>query len=288
MSLLEWMTMLMLPVLAAGDLLIDAVSRRRPRALPGWRLRAAAVTVVIVALSIYSPMLWARAIGERTLLDLRGLGPWLGALVGIVVYELFHYGYHRAAHTVPLLWRWHQMHHAPERLDALGASYLHPIDALCFSSIGTLVAAPLLGLAPEAAGLVGLFLAFNGVFQHLDVPTPRWLGWVIQRPESHLVHHARDFQWTNYSDLPLWDWLFGTLTNPTARPSGPLGFWDGASARLGDQLLLRDVTVEPRPAQARPAYQGPVIPPLFVGPQPAIRRDGKLPTTKSLRGPLPV
>ena len=150
------------------------------------------------------------------------------------------------------------------KLDALGAYYLHPVDALCFSSIGTLVAAPLLGLAPEAAGLLGLFLTFNGIFQHLDVPTPRWLGWVIQRPESHLVHHARDFQWTNYSDLPAWDWLFGTLSNPTARPSGPLGFWDGASARLGDQLLGRDVTVEPRPERVRP-----VSPRRCMGP----RRD---------------
>ena len=56
------------------------------------------------------------------------------------------------------------------------------------------------------------------------------------------MHHARQVQRKNYADLPLWDAVFGTLDNP--RDPVPLqqGFYDGASARVLDMLLFRDVT----------------------------------------------
>ena len=81
------------------------------------------------------------------------------------------------------------------------------------------------------------------VFQHANLRTPRWLGWFVQRPESHRIHHARGVHARNYADLPLWDWVFGTLDNPRDMPRSPAqGFYDGASARLLDMLLFRDVS----------------------------------------------
>ena len=54
----------------------------------------------------------------------------------------------------------------------------------------------------SVAGLVGFFYA---VFQHANVRTPRWLGYVIQRPESHCVHHERGLHAYNYADLPVFE-----------------------------------------------------------------------------------
>jgi hypothetical protein len=45
----------------------------------------------------------------------------------------------------------------------------------------------------------------------------------------------------NFSDLPLWDMIFGTFENP-ATFDGEAGFYDGASRRIGSMLLGRDVT----------------------------------------------
>jgi sterol desaturase/sphingolipid hydroxylase (fatty acid hydroxylase superfamily) len=99
---------------------------------------------------------------------------------------------------------------------------------------------PLLGLAPEAGAIAGAFLAFNAAFQHANIRTPRWLGTLVQRPESHAVHHGRGIHRWNYADLPLWDMVFGTFRNPQTAPS-EAGFYDGASARLGTLLTFGKV-----------------------------------------------
>ena len=45
-------------------------------------------------------------------------------------------------------------------------------------------------MSVEAAVLATFFLTFNAMFQHANVNTPHWLGYLIQRPESHNIHHA--------------------------------------------------------------------------------------------------
>src|SRR5260370_10151383 len=49
---------------------------------------------------------------------------------------------------------------------------------------------------------------------HWNVKTPHWLGYIFQRPESHCIHHQEGVHAFNYSDLPMWDMLFGTYRNP--------------------------------------------------------------------------
>lgn len=171
-----------------------------------------------------------------------GLGVVGGAVVGIVVYELGHYWYHRTAHAHNWLWRLaHQMHHSAESLDAFGAYYLSPADVVIFTSIASLVFFPLLGLGPEAGAIGAVFLTFSAMSQHAGIRTPRWLGYGIQRPESHSVHHARGVHRFNYADLPIWDMVFGTFRNP-AEFQEEQGFYKGASARIVDMLLFRDVS----------------------------------------------
>jgi hypothetical protein len=161
---------------------------------------------------------------SAALIDARGLGDIGGALVGFVVYELVLHGWHHAMHRVPLLWRtFHQMHHSAERVDVFGAYYFHPLDFVGFSFITSLSLVGILGLTAPAATGAALTLTFCNFFQHAHLRTPRWLGWIVQRPESHAVHHARGVHAWHYSDLPLWNLLFGTLRNP-AQCDYPAGF----------------------------------------------------------------
>lgn len=241
---MSWYEIAALAVLPAF-LLLDFIHRghdeHRAR---WWRTRALAITALNFVLSLLLGSAWVAAFDGWSLLSLGSLGAVGGAAVGVLVYELVHYGYHRSAHRFNWLWRLgHQMHHSPETLDAWGAYYLHPLDAALFVSCSALVLYPLLGLAPEAGALASAVLTLLAVFQHANLRTPRWLGWIVQRPESHRIHHARGVHAHNYADLPLWDWVFGTLDNPRAMPRPPAqGFYDGASARLLDMLLFRDVS----------------------------------------------
>ena len=257
-EILTWAGLLVVPAFLLLDLVVHP---RRFDAPAYWKVRGLLVSAGAVWLSLKIGEAWTAVLPVATLFDLSGLGTWGGALVGILVYELFHYAYHRAAHTWGWLWRaGHQMHHSAEAVDAFGAWYLHPLDVLAFTSIGVLVSYPLLGLSPEAGAVTSLFLSVNAMFQHANLRTPRWLGWVIQRPESHGVHHARGVHRWNYSDLPLWDLVFGTFRNP-ARFEGEAGFYRGASARIPEMLVGRDVsrprvakaTTREEPAAARPS-----------------------------------
>jgi sterol desaturase/sphingolipid hydroxylase (fatty acid hydroxylase superfamily) len=54
------------------------------------------------------------------------------------------------------------------------------------------------------------------LFYHWNVRTPRRVGYLLQRPESHCVHHQAGVHAFNYADLPLWDMAFGTFRNPQA------------------------------------------------------------------------
>jgi hypothetical protein len=87
------------------------------------------------------------------------------------------------------------------------------------------------------------------MFQHLNVKTPRWLGYIVLRPEQHSVHHERGVHAYNYGNLAFMDILFGTFRNPEGF-SREQGFWDGASAKVGAMLVGRDVG-EPNPTEAR-------------------------------------
>jgi sterol desaturase/sphingolipid hydroxylase (fatty acid hydroxylase superfamily) len=236
---IETLTLALIP----GFLLLDLiVQRRRYDKTRYWRLRAALVTAAIVFFSGEVALFWGNVFGEAHLFDLSSLGLW-GVLPGILVYEFFHYWYHRSAHEWNWLWRaGHQMHHSAESLDAFGANYLHPIDAAMFTTLASLVLFPLLGLSPEAGVVTALFLTFNAMFQHANISTPHWLGYIIQRPESHNIHHGSSIHRYNYSDLPLWDMLFGSYRNPRSLDDMPCGFYSGASNRMLDMLLGKDVS----------------------------------------------
>ena len=238
-KLLEILALLLLPAFLLLDI---AYGYRRARRARGWRLRGFVVSTLTVAFSMGVALAWGTLLEGHGLFDLSGLGVWLGALAAVLVYELGHYWYHRTMHRVGRFWRMsHQMHHSAETLDAFGAYYLHPIDTLMFTTIQSLVFFPLLGVAPEAGVVAAAFLAFNAAFQHADLRTPRWLGYFVQRPESHLLHHQRGVHGYNYADLPLWDMVFGTFRNPPAGYDAEAGLGHGASARLGALLLGRNV-----------------------------------------------
>jgi sterol desaturase/sphingolipid hydroxylase (fatty acid hydroxylase superfamily) len=242
-QVLEWLALGLIPAFLLLDFVLAARDYVKPRF---WRLRGLAVTVAIVLFSGEVAAFWGAVFGDRSLFDLSGLGMVTGAVLGVLVYELAHYWYHRFAHEWDWLWRAsHQMHHSAESLDAFGAYYLHPFDAAMFTTIGSLVFFPLLGVLPEAGMIAALFLTFNAMFQHANIRTPHWLGYMIQRPESHNIHHGRGIHRYNYCDLPIIDILFGTFKNPSSVDGIECGFYKGASSRIPEMLAGVDV-YEPR------------------------------------------
>jgi sterol desaturase/sphingolipid hydroxylase (fatty acid hydroxylase superfamily) len=207
-----------------------------------WKLKGIVAFFLFFFLSGYLPLLWAKFLPAAPLLDLSGLGVGLGAFAGVLLYEFGMYVWHRAMHTSNFLWRiFHQMHHSAERLDTYGAFYFSPFDMAGWTALGTLCFGIVLGLDPQAVMVILLVTNFFSIFQHANIHTPRWLGYLIQRPESHGYHHAQHIHRYNYSDLPLFDILFGTFYNPKTH-AYKSGFYHGASSRIADMLRFKDVS----------------------------------------------
>jgi sterol desaturase/sphingolipid hydroxylase (fatty acid hydroxylase superfamily) len=245
---------ILIPLTFVAMLVLERVfpGREQPE-VRGWLLKGIIFFVLVGIMASVIPAFAALLIGTHTLLNLRPLGTVVGGILGFALADIASYGIHRLLHNVPQLWRWtHQMHHSAERVDVAGASYGHPVDNFIQGTVN-IVAVLLLGLSPGAAALAGYISFFVGVFQHLNMRTPQWLGFIIQRPEAHAVHHTRGVHAYNYGNFMLWDILFGTFRNPATFTAGPSGFWDGASSQVGAMLIGRDVG-EPRrqPGNAAP------------------------------------
>ena len=127
------------------------------------------------------------------------------------------------------------MHHSAERLDTFGAFWFSPLDMIGWTVAFSLALTLMVGFTPEAATLV-LLARPSRYFQHSNVRTPRWLGYLVQRPESH----------SSITGVACTRQLFrpADLRSPLRHVPQPArvrsaGFYDGASARVADMLLSR-------------------------------------------------
>ena len=137
----------------------------------------------------------------------------VAAGVAFVVADFGKYLIHRASHTVPWLWPFHLAHHQPERLNALNALRLHPVNMAYNAAIDT-VPLLLFGVSPAVAALLATVRATVGVVQHANLDLEGGRQWLVNAPSFHRVHHDVDVSEANHnygSTLLVWDRLFGTL-----------------------------------------------------------------------------
>jgi sterol desaturase/sphingolipid hydroxylase (fatty acid hydroxylase superfamily) len=239
-----------LVVLAAG-LAMLAVERtypgRRFERVARWYPRAIIVNGIQAAIAYLAAATWDRWLPQAALWHLSGHGLVADALLGYVVITFVYYWWHRARHEIPLLWRLHQLHHSPCRIEVLTTFYKHPLEILANAMLSSTILYVGLGLDARGATAALLLSGVAELIYHWNIATPHWLGYLFQRPESHCVHHQRGRHRNNFSDLPLWDILFGTFENPRVAPPG-CGFGPAAEERWLPMLLGRVLARPPSPA----------------------------------------
>ncbi|PWT95422.1 MAG: fatty acid hydroxylase [Bacteroidetes bacterium] len=220
-----------------------AFPARKLPAMPYWKLKGIVSFILFFYLSTYLPLWYADYLPSVQLINLTGMSAAVAAIAGILLYELGMWIWHRSMHKSNLLWRvFHQMHHSAERLDTYGAFFFSPFDMIGFTLLGTVCFSFILGLAPQAVTIVLLVTNFFSIFQHANIKTPVWVGYIVQRPESHALHHGRGIHAYNYSDLPLFDIIFKTFRNPKEYVD-ETGFYKGASERMTEMLRFKDVSI---------------------------------------------
>lgn len=189
-------------------------------------------------------MAWAVPLSGRAVADLAPAAQRMVAslpvvaqlLLAVFVADLVQYWAHRASHRIPLLWRFHAIHHSATAMDWLAGSRLHLVDALLTRAL-VFAAIALLGFDARAVALYVVWVAAQATFVHANV---RWrLTWLepwLATPRFHHWHHAQTPVDVNFAvHLPWLDRLFGTHYLPaqdwppqyglSGGASGPRGFW---------------------------------------------------------------
>lgn len=171
-------------------------------------------------------------------------GGGTGLILDMLLLDLWIYWWHRANHEWPLLWRFHEVHHLDEFLDASSALRFH-FGEVVISSVVRAGVILLFGMPLLSVVVFETLLAFNTIFHHSDVKLPprleRFLSLFIVTPSIHWVHHharRRDTDSNYASLLSVWDRVFASRSATQRTADMPIGT-EGLQDRNLTGLLAR-------------------------------------------------
>ncbi len=168
-------------------------------------------------------------------------------IAGILLLDYTLYWWHLLTHQVPVLWRFHLVHHLDREMDATTALRFHFGEitiSLAFRALQIFVIGP----TPRNVAVWQVFLFLCILFHHSNVRLPvsfeRLLARILVTPRMHGIHHSIAPQEMNSnwsSGLTVWDWLHRTLrTEPPqeALTLGAPGFSASDETTVAEALKL--------------------------------------------------
>lgn len=217
------------------------------RWISNWLLASLNFFVLLFLVLGLSGTAWMQSLAPRTSL-LSGLHPAVTFALVLVAIEGVNYLLHRLFHAVPLLWRFHAVHHTDPWVDVTTSHRHHLFEVVVTSSV--LLPVVVLAGVPVSLLVVAILLrALIVLVNHSNLALPKRLDALLRpfivTPDFHRVHHSSDQHLTdsNFGTvLPLFDYLLGTARRvPYDEQPGMrcgLHAWrDDADSRV-DRLLL--------------------------------------------------
>ena len=141
---------------------------------------------------------------------------WTQLIIFTLTHDFYIYWMHRWQHKNKWLWRIHEAHHSPQKVDWLSGSRSHAIEILINQTVEFLPIV-LLGAPVEVIAYKGVISAIWGMYIHSNINVNSGkLQFVINGPEMHRWHHTtgkgrnRNFS----TKLAIWDWLFDSAFLP--------------------------------------------------------------------------
>lgn len=207
----------------------------------GWYARVLFVNALQVGITFGTNKAWFNWLSGSSLFH---IGHWnmpvLEGFFGWLISTFFFYWWHRIRHANGFWVIFHQVHHSPQRIETLTSFYKHPVEILSDSFLIALLMYPALGSSLEGAFWLNFFAATGEYFYHSNIKSPRWMKKIIQTPELHSIHHQLGVHNYNFSDLPMWDKLFGTYKD-TDEFVEHCGFPRNNERKLWKMFVFKDV-----------------------------------------------
>ncbi len=192
------------------------------------------------------------------ILPLLPLSPLLSSLLALLLLDYTLYLWHMLCHRVPLLWRFHKVHHFDLDLDTSTALRFH-FGELIGSSLYRSLQILVLGIDPITLALFELIVTSSAQFHHSNLRFPFAFEQRASRlfimPRLHGIHHSQVSKETDSNFgavLTLWDWLHKTLRRPQVEDAITIGlppYTQPRYASFGPSLLA--------PFQSEPLPEAP-------------------------------
>jgi sterol desaturase/sphingolipid hydroxylase (fatty acid hydroxylase superfamily) len=199
-------------LLSAGEIVVRPARADWWRNLQAWALSSlASFALLPLFLTLHVP----------SLLNGTALPFWLGATAYLLLRDFLEFFYHRAQHSIPLLWSMHALHHSDPNMSALTTSRHfwgdQLVKAVTIWPLGNLILAP----TPMMLGLFNLVSLWNFVV-HARLPVSFGpLSWLLNSPAYHRRHHSSlpEHYNSNFAALfPIFDVLCGSYNRPEGFP----------------------------------------------------------------------
>ena len=186
-----------------------------------WKTNLGLTVANVVVLRLLGPISAVAAASYALenswgLLNHLSLPFYIEIALAIVVLDLAIYGQHVLSHKIPVLWRFHKVHHADRDIDVTTGIRFHPVEAV-LSMVYKCAIILLLGPAAIAVIMFEILLNASPMFNHANLSLPNWLDRclrsVVVTPDFHRVHHSEIKPETNSNYgffLSVWDRLFRT------------------------------------------------------------------------------
>ncbi len=183
-----------------------------------------------------------------TLLAAQWQLPWrplwfTGILIDLVLLDLWIYFWHRANHAIPFLWRFHEVHHLDENLDASSALRFH-FGEVVLSSLVRSAVIILLGVPLSTVVIFEVLVTLAAMFHHSNIRIPqrleKLLSVFIVTPSIHFLHHhaLREDTDSNYATgLSVWDRIFNSRSAHTRMLDMPMGVEGQGDVSLASLIL---------------------------------------------------
>ncbi len=177
-----------------------------------WNLGRGAVNALVVRFGFLAlwiaTMTWSadHAVG---LLRWLGTTGWVRWMLVILLLDLWTYTWHRLNHAVPVLWRFHRLHHSDAQMDVTTASRFH-LGEIVGSSLARVPVLALIGCNVTELAVYETLLFAGVQFHHANVALPEALDRIVRAvivtPHLHKVHHSVELaeQNANFSSLFTW------------------------------------------------------------------------------------
>lgn len=170
---------------------------------------------------------------------------WLKFILGLAFLDFMLYVWHLLNHEMPLLWRFHRVHHSDMFMDVSTATRFH-LGELLPSAVIKLGLIYLSGADPALVLSFESLVVLCAQFHHSSLRVPAWFERLFIAlfvpPSMHRIHHSVKIKErnTNYGTIfSLWDRIMGTLLMAVDQAGiriGVGGHFD--PARLGLPRLL--------------------------------------------------